>query len=87
MRRSVDSYEPISEPPPDICDTNSTRSFSTALADTEPRLDMIWEISRISSSSSMFQSFVACSSPSASGSTAERSAPAELADVFLDRGF
>ena len=37
----------------DIWETNSIRSFSTKTALTVPRLDMICEISRISSSSNI----------------------------------
>ncbi len=44
-RRSVDSYEPISEPVPDIWLTNSTSSFSITVEETEPRLDITCEIS------------------------------------------
>ena len=56
-RRSVDSYEPISEPVPDIWLTNSTSSFSMSVLLTVPRLDMTWEISLISSSSIICQIF------------------------------
>ena len=65
----------MSEPVADICETNSTSSFSTRLALTVPRFDMVWEISLISSSSIICQMREPCSSPSASITTAVRSAP------------
>ena len=71
----MDSYEPISEPVPDIWPTKSTNSFSITVEETEPRLDMTWEISLISSSSSIFQICSEFSSPSESMMTAARSAP------------
>jgi hypothetical protein len=74
----------------DICETKSTNSFSTRLELTVPSVDMICEISLTSSSSSIFQTCIACSSPSASIRTAERSGPvrarmSSLAWVFAER--
>ena len=77
-RRSVLSYEPTSEPVEEICSEKSTNSRSTMLALIVPRLDMLWEISLISSSSISEKSFAACSSPMASISIAAFSGPVSV---------
>ena len=71
----MDSYEPISEPVPDIWETKSTSNFSIRAEETEPRFDMTWETSLISSSSIIFQTCWEWSSPSESMMMAARSAP------------
>src|SRR4051812_26125955 len=61
-------------PAEDMPETNSTIRSSTTWDDTVPRVDMAWEISLISSSSSASHSTM-CSSPSANRMIAAFSAP------------
>ncbi len=61
-------------PAEDMPETNSTIRSSTTLDDTVPSVDMAWEISLISSSSSASHRGM-CSSPRASRMIAAFSAP------------